>query len=277
LTAAATRGNVAAEMQLMQEDAYRSLFENAVCGLFRLSPGGRILALNPAMARIMGYDSPRDAMDRVSDISTQVLTDPARRWELMERLLREGSIQGAEAAFKRPDGGQILVKLHLLLVRDHGGKPSHIEGSCLEAPVLDVAIETLRRNEERLHGITSNMPGFVYQFYATTDGAYGISYASEQLPEIFGITADLDSLFPEFLSHVHDEDRERFIGSIRAATQRAPVARLIKEVRHAAVWRARRGWPRGLPPAGCREARRADRLRVRRGLSAAPRACVSAG
>jgi PAS domain S-box-containing protein/putative nucleotidyltransferase with HDIG domain len=63
------------------------------------------------------------------------------------------------------------------------------------------------------------LPGIIYQFYAKDSGEYGMSYASERLKEIFGIEASADALFPLFLSHVHEEDRESFLISIKKAVE----------------------------------------------------------
>ena len=51
---------------------YRSLFENAVEGVFQSSPEGRFLTVNPALARMLGYSSPEDVISNVKDIENQL-------------------------------------------------------------------------------------------------------------------------------------------------------------------------------------------------------------
>ncbi len=48
------------------ERRYRSLFDNAIEGIFRTSPDGRYLDANPALARIYGFDSPLELMNSLS-------------------------------------------------------------------------------------------------------------------------------------------------------------------------------------------------------------------
>ena len=49
------------EQALKEAEAkYRGIYENAVIGIFQLTPDGRLLSLNPALARMYGYDSPGD-------------------------------------------------------------------------------------------------------------------------------------------------------------------------------------------------------------------------
>jgi PAS domain S-box len=39
------------------EERYRSIFENAVEGIFQTTLDGKFVAVNPALARMYGYDS----------------------------------------------------------------------------------------------------------------------------------------------------------------------------------------------------------------------------
>jgi PAS domain S-box-containing protein/putative nucleotidyltransferase with HDIG domain len=87
----------------------------------------------------------------------------------------------------------------------------------------EAALEALRKSEERLRNIAKNMPGIIYQFYAKDSGEYGISYASERLKEYLGITANIEDMFPLFLSHVHEEDKDRFLSSIQKAVETSAI------------------------------------------------------
>ncbi|MCU0554412.1 MAG: PAS domain S-box protein [Syntrophales bacterium] len=52
------------------EEKYRALFENAVMGIFQSTPDGRFLSVNPATAKMCGFDSPEEMVDSVTDIGT---------------------------------------------------------------------------------------------------------------------------------------------------------------------------------------------------------------
>ncbi|MBE0603718.1 MAG: PAS domain-containing protein, partial [Deltaproteobacteria bacterium] len=79
----------------------------------------------------------------------------------------------------------------------------------------------MRENEERLRGITKNIPGTIFQFYVKDDGEYGMSYISERLTRMLGLQPDLDAMFPEFISIIHEEDRVGFLASVRSAVASA--------------------------------------------------------
>ena len=59
------------------EEKYRGIFENAVEGIFQSTPDGRFRAVNPAMARMLGYGSPQEMLDQITDIERQLYVDLA--------------------------------------------------------------------------------------------------------------------------------------------------------------------------------------------------------
>jgi PAS domain-containing protein len=65
------------------EEKYRGIFENAMEGFFQSFLEGRFLTANPAMAGILGYDSPADLMERVTDIRQQIYVHPEDRDEMI--------------------------------------------------------------------------------------------------------------------------------------------------------------------------------------------------
>ena len=77
--------------------------------------------------------------------------------------------------------------------------------------------KVLKDKEERLHAITENMPGVVYQFYATDRGECGVSYAHNRMTDIFGLSRESVGSFSAFLERVHADDRDRFLKSIHNA------------------------------------------------------------
>ncbi|HEY9706939.1 MAG TPA: PAS domain-containing protein, partial [Oculatellaceae cyanobacterium] len=63
------------------ERKYRSIFENAVEGIFQTTSDGRYIACNPALARIYGYESPEELLISLTDIGRQLYVEPHRRYE----------------------------------------------------------------------------------------------------------------------------------------------------------------------------------------------------
>ncbi len=125
------------------ERRYRSLFDNAIEGIFRTSPDGRYLDANPALARIYGFDSPLELMNSLSDIGTQLYTDPSRRQGFIETIKRQGSVSGFESQVRRRDGRLIWISENARAVHDELSRLI-----CYEGTVEDVT--ELREYKERI-------------------------------------------------------------------------------------------------------------------------------
>jgi PAS domain S-box-containing protein len=83
------------------ERRYRSLFDNAIEGIFRTTPDGHYLDANPALARIYGFDSPAELVAMLQDIRTQLYVDPRRREEFMTVIKARGAISNFESQIRR--------------------------------------------------------------------------------------------------------------------------------------------------------------------------------
>jgi diguanylate cyclase (GGDEF)-like protein/PAS domain S-box-containing protein len=125
------------------ERRYRSLFDNAIEGIFRTSPDGRYLDANPALARIYGFDSPLELMNSLSDIGAQLYVDPGRRQEFIATMQRNASVTRFESQVRRHDGRLIWISENARAVHDESGRLI-----CYEGTVEDVT--ELREYKERI-------------------------------------------------------------------------------------------------------------------------------
>jgi PAS domain S-box-containing protein len=117
------------EIALRQAEAkFRGIFENAVEGIFQSTPEGRFLSVNPAMARIFGFDSPEEMMAAVTDIGGQLYADPKDRSRFMERLGQTGEILRFQTRAYRKDGRAMGILINARAVRDEAGAVQYYEG-----------------------------------------------------------------------------------------------------------------------------------------------------
>ena len=93
------------------EERYRSIFKNAVEGIFRTSVEGRFLVANPALARMFGYESPEELLAAVSSIDDELYVDPERRTEFDRLIRRYDAVSGFEAQMYRKDGSVMWASL----------------------------------------------------------------------------------------------------------------------------------------------------------------------
>ncbi|MCA1900244.1 MAG: PAS domain S-box protein, partial [Chloroflexi bacterium] len=118
-----------AEETLRQaEEKYPSIFENAVEGIFQSLPDGRFINVNPAFARMLGYESPAELLENITDIAAQTYVDKERRVELMRLIEEQGVVAGFEFRMKRRDGSEIWVRENARAVCDAAGNLLYYEG-----------------------------------------------------------------------------------------------------------------------------------------------------
>ena len=101
------------------EQRFRSIFEETIVGVFQGTPSGRYLSVNPAMARIFGYESPEEMVRTVTDVS-QTYVEPKKYMELILVLDRMGAVRNFECQVYRKDRSQIWLSLNAHAVRKDG-------------------------------------------------------------------------------------------------------------------------------------------------------------
>lgn len=103
----------------LAEAKYRSIFENAVEGIFQVSPSGEFLSANPALAQIYGYDSVDELMATLQNVDYQLYVLPDRRAEFVAELEKNGYVNHFESEIYRRDRTQIWISEHARIVRHH--------------------------------------------------------------------------------------------------------------------------------------------------------------
>ncbi|MGE5504848.1 MAG: putative bifunctional diguanylate cyclase/phosphodiesterase [Actinomycetota bacterium] len=125
-------------------DGYRSLFENAVEGMYRTTPDGRYLAANRALARIYGYASAAELVDLLTDIGAGLYVDPGDRERFKQALTRSDVVQNFEARVRRKDGKVIWISENARAVHDDDGRLLCYEGTVQDITQRKTAEERLR-------------------------------------------------------------------------------------------------------------------------------------
>jgi PAS domain S-box-containing protein len=81
------------------------------------------------------------------------------------------------------------------------------------------AEKELLASQQFIMGITGNVPGVVYQFYAMPDRHFGLRYVSEKAVTIFGLDPNPATFFDDFYRSIPPEARQAFMDSISAAVE----------------------------------------------------------
>lgn len=127
------------------EEKFRHIIESAPLGIFKSTVDGKVLEANPALAGILGYDSPADliACVNASSIAEHLYVDPSQRTEVVAEILRRRDWWTFEDEFRQKNGQVILanVKLRTLVAPDG---TIYIEGFLEEVTERKRAEEALR-------------------------------------------------------------------------------------------------------------------------------------
>uniref|UniRef100_B8HKF9 histidine kinase n=1 Tax=Cyanothece sp. (strain PCC 7425 / ATCC 29141) TaxID=395961 RepID=B8HKF9_CYAP4 len=145
-----TERKQAEEALRIAEENYRSIFENALEGIFQSSPAGRYINVNPALAAIYGYSSPAEMITSITNIEEQLYVDPEKRLEFQQLLSAQGTAQDFEYRSYCKDGSVIWVQVDARVVRDNEGNLLYYEGIVQDISEQKLREEALKRQLEEL-------------------------------------------------------------------------------------------------------------------------------
>jgi len=193
---------------------FRSLFENSTVGIYRSTPDGRLLLVNPSLLRLSGYES----FDELASIDLTQLgyVDPEDRVRFKELLEKNGEVRGLESVWRKKDGSAIYVRESARVIRDEQTGEVCYEGivedisdqkqaeQALEDKVL--ALETLAEIDTEI--LLAKDPNALLELVCRrATGLLGASKAciasiSEKRAELLTVYGfdDVDCLIDEFSS-----------------------------------------------------------------------------
>ncbi len=170
------------------EEKYRSIFENAVMGIFQTTPEGRVVSANLALARMLGYDSPEEVIEKSSDLSYQLYVHSERRQELLSVIEEDGIVRDFEVQFYRKDGSIAWVTLNVRAVRNGARKIT-----CLEGSVQDIsdrrALEARLIQAQKMEAMGTLAGGIAHDFNNILAAIIGYSEMTKerlQQPKLVG-------------------------------------------------------------------------------------------
>ncbi|MGA2403592.1 MAG: sigma 54-interacting transcriptional regulator [Syntrophobacteraceae bacterium] len=131
-------------------DKFQSIFENSTLGIFQSSLRGRFLLVNPAFARILGYDSPQDLKKSIKNIEHQFYHDPGRRSEILSAVQAKEGISKFETDLCRKDGSLITCSMSIRAIRGDEGKVIHMDGFIEDVTEARLREKHLKERSENL-------------------------------------------------------------------------------------------------------------------------------
>ena len=105
---------------------FKELFDNAVVGVYRTTPDGRIIMANSAFVQMLGYSSFEELSKR--NVEEEGFAPGYPRSTFKELIEKEGKVVGLESSWTRQDGTTVFVRENARVICDRSGKTMYYEG-----------------------------------------------------------------------------------------------------------------------------------------------------
>jgi PAS domain S-box-containing protein len=162
------------------ERRFKSLFEDALLGLYRTTPDGKIVMANPALCRMLGYDSLEELQNR--NVERDLHMSASVRGDFKKQMGEAGGIVGIESVWKRRDGQAIFVLESARVTRDSTGRILYYEGSVENVTERKRAEDALSEERWLLRALIDNLPDYIY----VKDAASRFLVANRGVAELMG-------------------------------------------------------------------------------------------
>jgi len=133
-----------------------ALVNRAQFGIIRSAVDGRVLTANPALVRILGYESEEEVLSL--DLGRDVYANIADRQRLLQAVA-DDAVSGAEVEWKKKDGASVLVRLHGRLVGDSGTVESFVEDVTQQR-----LVEAQLRQAQKMEAVGQLTGGLAHDF-----------------------------------------------------------------------------------------------------------------
>jgi len=224
----------ASEIRLKKnEERYRSVFNDALIGIFLVNPEGRFIDGNLAAARMFGFDSPEEFMRTNTNILSHVYAFSEDRERALKLMREQGFVRNFEVRCRHRDGSIIWISSNARFVRDQTGNVLYHQGTLeditarkraeemvgrayadLEVRVqertreLQNAYDALAQNEELYRNLFENAS--IGMFQSRLDGSGFLRINKSYATMLgYGSTEEAVSTITDTATQVHTDPRNR--------------------------------------------------------------------
>jgi PAS domain S-box-containing protein len=183
------------------EERFRSIYETTGLGIFESTADGQALDVNPAYARMFGFETPEAARQGLADIAGSIYVHPEKREQFVQYVLEHPGLASFENEYRRCDGTTFTGELKLQAMQAVDGQSPHLFGYVEDITERKQAQEKIARAEKRFKSLIENAPDGIVM--VGLDGKY--KYASPAALRMFNYTRqDVEGGNP--VEQTHPED-----------------------------------------------------------------------
>ena len=147
--------------QRLAEESYRKLFEGSVDGIYVTTPAGALVNANPALARIMGYETPQALINGIGDVAQTVYVHPASRAEYQSLMQRDGMVREFEYQVRARDGAILWLSDSATVARNEAGDVIRYEGTVRDITDQKRAEDAIAEGRRLLQQVIDTVPAVI--------------------------------------------------------------------------------------------------------------------
>lgn len=170
-----------------QSERYRYIFQQSLDGIVLFDNDGSILEVNKHMADMVGYSVEEMVGKNVLNFFPPDEREPA--FDRVQNADKGELVPITERTVIKKDGSSFQGDANLSPIKDETGKPLFILGTLRDISKRKQLEESIREKDTQLAQISDNLPdGVIYRLIHTPNGQRSVSYISEGVERLYGIT-----------------------------------------------------------------------------------------
>jgi PAS domain S-box-containing protein len=165
------------------EARFTELFETLQEGIYIVTPEDEILDANPALVRILGYDSKSELLSKKV---SEIFPDASLRKLVRQEVDQQPVLAGREIVLIRKDGTSIICLNTAASVRDPTGKIIRYQGALMDITERREIERRLHKQQEFAHRLVDSFPDLIL----VLDVSANYTFVSPRCLEVLGYIDD---------------------------------------------------------------------------------------
>ncbi|MBN2013171.1 PAS domain S-box protein [candidate division KSB1 bacterium] len=147
----------AVEALRQSEEKFRSIFENAIIGIYQTALDGRLLNANDAFAQMFGYGNADEMLQADLNVKHDLYANTEDRKKIINLLQKIGTMEPHEFLVKKRDKSLFWISASARLVKDEQGNILYFEGASIDITERKQTEKKLQESEERFRMLFMSM------------------------------------------------------------------------------------------------------------------------
>src|SRR5271166_1652459 len=207
------------------EARFTELFETLQEGIYIVTPEDRVVEVNPALVRMLGYASKEELLGKKV---TDVFVDETQRANVIREVNRQPAPEGREITLRKKNGQPLVCLNTATAIRDTSGKIIRYQGALVDITERREIEKRLYKEQEFARRLVDSFPDLI--FVVDTQKRY--TYVSARVPEVLGYDIS-ESVGMVFGERTHPDERGAVLGIFEdLLKQRRNFASIEIQVKH---------------------------------------------